>query len=69
MENERLKRMMDDLREDMQKIMADFQAFRLEQNARQAEQARQFKFYQNAIAVFGVILAVVLILQLAQVFQ
>ena len=69
MENERLKRMMDDLREDMQKIMADFQTFRLEQNARQAEQARQFKFYQNAIAVFGVILAVVLILQLAQVFQ
>lgn len=69
MENDRLRRMLDELRENMQHVMEDCQTFRAEQNARQAEQARQFKFYQNAITVFGVILAIVLVLQLAQVFQ
>ena len=69
MENDRLRRTLSDMQQIVDDLRADFQAFRLEQNARQAEQGRQFRFYQNAIAVFGVILAVILLLQLAQVFQ
>lgn len=69
MENERLKRMIDAMEDKLEGLRLEFQQYRIEQNQRQAEQARQFRFYQNAIAVFGVILAVILVLQLAQVFQ